>query len=417
MRLPVQEFKQFDRYFIGDKVCASKKDQISDSDQVVPLAKSKTKKKSRGEKRKTTEQLRPKPFPKAFGQKLISDTVKDMDKESEMFDFEDDSRLQRLYQPARMRYEEKISSHESTATASELPQLPSLLESKSLLNEEIETQETMKITIQRQNIAQESQTPILAFDFNKALEKDSVVTSQPTSSIGLLSSKSQDEGNILNFEDVPRNAPVSMDVIYLGMPMVPMAKGVANFLTDPDQENIAQVHKSCSKVDQMDDTYVTVEVDASQQVIEQATAESDTKRDDDDDDNDEEENVLEVKRFAKLVDDPNREIISIPQHIDTSKIAPAVPLAEQLVGYEYCTMCSSKFKGKRYLKIHMTCLCPFLTIVERVQCRLCGKIYIQDKTYRDHLTKHTKVARYQCPRCGKKFEHQNSRFRHSKFCK
>ena len=107
-----------------------------------------------------------------------------------------------------------------------------------------------------------------------------------------MSSKSQDEGNIPNFEDVLRNAPVSMDVIYLGMPMVPMAKGVANFLTDPDQENIAQVHKSCSKVDQMDDTYVTVEVDESQQVIEQATAESDTKRDDDDDDNDEEENVL-----------------------------------------------------------------------------------------------------------------------------
>ena len=84
-----------------------KKDQVSVSDEVVPLAKSKTKKKSTGEKRKTTEQLRPKPFPKAFGQKLISDTVKDMDKESEMFDFEDDSRLQRLYQPARMHYEEK----------------------------------------------------------------------------------------------------------------------------------------------------------------------------------------------------------------------------------------------------------------------------------------------------------------------
>ena len=147
MRLPVQEFKRFDRYFIGDKVCVSKKDQVSVSEEVVPSAKSKTKKKSRGKKRKTTEQLRPKPFPKAFGQKLIADTVKDMDKESDTFDFEDDSRLRRLYEPARMRYEEKISSHQSTATPSELPQLPSLVEYKSLLNEEIETQETMKITI------------------------------------------------------------------------------------------------------------------------------------------------------------------------------------------------------------------------------------------------------------------------------
>ena len=49
MRLPVQEFKHFDRYFIGDKVCASKKDQVSVSEEVVPSAKSKTKKKSRGD--------------------------------------------------------------------------------------------------------------------------------------------------------------------------------------------------------------------------------------------------------------------------------------------------------------------------------------------------------------------------------
>ena len=96
-------------------------------------------------------------------------------------------------------------------------------------------------------------------------EKDSVVTSQPTSSIGLFSSKSQDEGNVPNFEDVPTNAPVSVDVIYSGMPM---AKGIAEFLTDPNQQNIAQVHKSCGKVDEMEDTYVTVEVDESQQVME-----------------------------------------------------------------------------------------------------------------------------------------------------
>ena len=86
-------------------------------------------------------------------------------------------------------------------------------------------------------------------------------------------------------------------------------------------------------------------------------------------------------------------------------------------GYEYCTLCDKKFKDKRYLKIHATRLCPFLTVVERVKCRLCGKVYLQDKTYRDHLTKHTKVERYQCARCGKKFAHQNSHFRHDKVCK
>ena len=177
----------------------------------------------------------------------IGDTVKDMDKESEMFDFEDELRLQKLYEPARIRYEEKIPSHQSTATATELPQLPSLVKYKSLLNEEIETQETMKITIRRQNIVQESQSPIVPLDFNKASislrqqniaseelrvplqltkqqqesrestsEKDSVVTSQPTSSMGLFSSKSQDEGYVPNFEDVPTNMNMSLEGLNVG---------------------------------------------------------------------------------------------------------------------------------------------------------------------------------------------------------
>ena len=84
----------------------------------------------------------------------------------------------------------------------------------------------------------------------------------------------------------------------------------------------------------------------------------------DDDDTTEEEKVLEVKKFRKLADDPNREIIYVTQQIDTSKMAGPVPLAEQLVGYEYCTLCDKKFKDKCYLKIHATCLCPFLTVVE-----------------------------------------------------
>ena len=83
------------------------------------------------------------------------------------------------------------------------------------------------------------------------LEKDSVVTSQPTSSMGLFSSESQDEGNVPNFEDVAMNAPVSLNVMYSG---IPMAKGLAEFLTDPNQQNIAQVHKSCGKVDETEDT-------------------------------------------------------------------------------------------------------------------------------------------------------------------
>ena len=149
--------------------------------------------------------------------------------------------------------------------------------------------------------------------------------------------------------------------------------------------------------------------------MEQETAIPDTIPDNDD--STEEEKVLKVRKFRKLADDPNREIIYVSQQIDTSKMAGPVPLAQQLVRYEYCTLCSKKFKDKYYLKLHMAHLCPFLTVVERVKCRLYGKIYQQDKTYRDHLTKHTKVLHYKCPRRSKKFEHQNSRFHHDKFCK
>ena len=83
MKLPVEQFKRFDRYFVTEKVSASSKE--------------KPKKKSRGEKRKMTEQL--KPFPKELGQKLISNVVKEMDKGIDKFQFEDDTRLQRLYEP------------------------------------------------------------------------------------------------------------------------------------------------------------------------------------------------------------------------------------------------------------------------------------------------------------------------------
>ena len=57
-----------------------------------------------------------------------------------MFKFEDDSRFHKLYEPARIRYQENVSSHESTAVASEHPQQPSFVECESVLKEAIETE-------------------------------------------------------------------------------------------------------------------------------------------------------------------------------------------------------------------------------------------------------------------------------------
>ena len=85
-------------------------------------------------KEKTKEQL--KPFPKELGQKL--------------------------YEPARCGYFENVSSSESAAVGSEDPKLPSLTECESMFTQ------TMKVTVHKYNIIQESETSIIPFDFNKA---------------------------------------------------------------------------------------------------------------------------------------------------------------------------------------------------------------------------------------------------------
>ena len=95
-----------------------------------------------------TEQL--KPFPKEWGQKLLSDAVKN------------ESMLQKLYEAARRHYFENVSSSESAAVDSEDPELPSLTECESMFTQ------TMKVTVHKHNIIQEGETSIIPFDFNKA---------------------------------------------------------------------------------------------------------------------------------------------------------------------------------------------------------------------------------------------------------
>ena len=113
MQVPVQQFKRFDRYFISEKVHPSTKQKTPASEKARVSTKEKPRKKSKGEKRKASEQLKLKPFPKEFGQKMITDVVKEMDRETDKFEFEDQSRLHKLYEPARMRYQKDISSTES----------------------------------------------------------------------------------------------------------------------------------------------------------------------------------------------------------------------------------------------------------------------------------------------------------------
>ena len=400
MHVSVQQFKRFERYFIAESVDSSTKQKTGSRKELSVSTKQKERKKSKPEKRKATEQLKAKPFPKELGEKLLSDAVKEIDRGTDKLELEDEGMLHKLYEPARIRCQERNLSTDLPDPSATFPPLPSIPECEALLQEAKEFEQSVKISEHRQNVVQETEGCIIPLDLNKK----TVITSQPTRS-NVFSKEILDEPNVPLFRQVPVDTPKDVDVMYSEMIM---SKGVADFLNEP----IAEVHKSCEKAD----TLVTVEVEADEIVMEEDSEIRDTLPDDKNVTSSEEK-VLKVTKFKKLADDPNREIIYLPQQIDTSKMAGPVPLAEQLVGYEYCTLCDKRFKDKRYLKIHATRLCPFLTVVERVKCRLCGKVYLQDKTYRDHLTKHTKVERYQCPRCGKKFAHQNSRFRHDKLCK
>ena len=88
-------------------------------------------KKSKSEKSKATELLNLKPFPEVLGQKLVSDVVKEMDKGTDKLECEDQLMFHKLYEPARIRFQEKISSIELTGAASTFPLLPFIAECTS----------------------------------------------------------------------------------------------------------------------------------------------------------------------------------------------------------------------------------------------------------------------------------------------
>ena len=118
--------KRFNRYFITESIDSSTKQKTPSSEELSVSTKQKQRKKLKPEKRKATEQLKPKPFPKALGQKLISDAVKEMDKGMEKFECEDQSMLHKLYESARIRFQEKSAS-------TTFPPLPSVDECTTLL--------------------------------------------------------------------------------------------------------------------------------------------------------------------------------------------------------------------------------------------------------------------------------------------
>ena len=105
---------------------------------------------------------------------------------------------------------------------------------------------------------------------------------------------------------------------------MPMSKGNPEILTNVQgkQKNIPEVHKSCAKVDYTQDTLVTIEINETENIMEE---------EEEDDNGTERQNVNKNKRFTKLY-----KIVFVPQQIDTSNIPGPVSRAEQLLDYKYC---------------------------------------------------------------------------------
>ena len=262
MQLPIKQFKRFNRYFITESIDSSTKQKTPSSKEVTVSTQKKQSKKSKPEKSKATEQLNPKPFPKVLGQKLVSDVVKEMDKGMDKLECEDQLMLHKLNEPARIHFQEKISSTELAGAASTFPLLPSIAECTTLLKEAQELEKTLKLTERQQNMVKESEEPIVPLDLKKDItdfmeqgtekekstvpfewtkeqeqtqqsestEEKTVITSQPTrSNIDIFSNEIAHEAHVPHFQDVLNDAPENFEVMYKKMRM---SKGIADFLTD-----------------------------------------------------------------------------------------------------------------------------------------------------------------------------------------
>ena len=105
------------------------------------------------------------------------------------------------------------------------------------------------------------------------------------------------------------------------------------------------------------------------------------------------------------------------QNIDKSKLPKPVAENKKIPGYHYCEKCGSKFKEDRHKKKHVEQLCPYLTEIEKIKCPFdnCEKLFKNEKSFKDHLSaKHGSNPRFQCQKCGTKFNYQKSLSRHVK---
>ena len=487
LKIPIDEFKRFDRYHITKKP--------------LPQTGKKSNKKDKHHKRKVTEEPLP-PVPQKVADKLLAEVVDEMDLDWDIPGSETADMLHDLFHPPKRQCRTKnVSSGSKLPSITQSPKvrstttvpkasacdvdLPFLQDVEDVIAADTSQKESVQVTVHKQRKHLESSEVIKPFDFAKSTkevqklnpaETGSVIVNQPKASNTEVF-RSETPESLPLFQDIPKDAHPTTMVTYSG---VPMQKQIAEFCDQNKKKakDIPKVHKPTKSQKDDSETLVTVEVDQNIEILnpvqqistdvqeEKKTKEQETvsskkdssKKEEDNpnkgkqdiqvissDDNttedttkhqqkrnktkqqktvsskehltkkqednsnaeeedsevaSSEENTEDVK-LAEVIkcakNDPNKLIVLVTRAVDTSKLPPPIPEGEQDPNYIYCTRCDKKFKDRKYFRKHNKTLCEYLTEVEMIQCKLCGNFYRQDKTYRDHLTKHTKEKRFQVP--------------------
>ena len=65
----------------------------------------------------------------------------------------------------------------------------------------------------------------------------------------------------------------------------------------------------------------------------------------------------------------------------------------------------------------MTRLCEALENPQVLVCKTCGKLFKNEKNYRNHLGIHDGVKRFACQRCGQKFLWESELMKHRNICR
>ena len=111
-----------------------------------------------------------------------------------------------------------------------------------------------------------------------------------------------------------------------------------------------------------------------------------------------------------------KQTVNIQRAVNMQEIRVPVPVTQQDDGYFHCDKCNKKFTSKNYFRLHMRRLCEYLEHPEVIKCKVCGKLFRHEKSYKDHLGSHDGIRRFKCRKCGEKFLRESQLIKHRRDC-